>query len=193
MPLTRRDNRLIDALDALSPVPFAGTVWRVVRDGRDPCQCSASGGRWDDGTFDVLYTALERDGAVAEMYFHLKRGQPVFPSKVRYGLYELRLSIDRALDLSGPATLAGLGMDMARYGQLSYEERKSEYPRTQEIGEIAHLLDHAALLVPSARWDCTNLVLFCDRVPPEHLEIVGDHGLIDWRAWHAANRERVGF
>jgi RES domain-containing protein len=193
MAVLRRDDRLIDALDALSATSFSGTVWRVVRDGHDPLQCSASGGRWDDQTFDVLYTSPERDGAIAEMYFHLKRGQPVFPRKLRFRLYELRVDADQVLDLSDSTRLSGLGVDMTRFGQLSYEERVSEYPRTQAIGEIAHLLDYSALLVPNARWDCTNVVLFCDRISPEQLGVVADHGLIDWSAWYIENRERVDF
>ena len=77
MAKPRRDNALIDALEAIEPVVFSGTVWRLVRDGRNPLQCSASGGRWDDGSFDVLYTSMSRDGSLAEMRFHLMRGQPV--------------------------------------------------------------------------------------------------------------------
>jgi RES domain len=78
MRYPRRDDRLIDALEALPAVPVSGTAWRIVKDGRDPSACSASGGRWDDATFDVLYTSCERNGAAAEMFFHLRRGRPVF-------------------------------------------------------------------------------------------------------------------
>ena len=95
MVKARRDNTLIDALEAIDPVTFAGAVWRLVRDGRDPLQCSASGGRWDDGSFDVLYTSMSQAGAVEEMRFHLMRGQPVMPSKVRYRLFELEIALDR--------------------------------------------------------------------------------------------------
>jgi RES domain len=69
-----RDSQLIDPLEAHAAQPFHDTIWRVVRDGHEPTLCSASGGRWDDGTFDVLYTSRDPDGAIAEMYFHLKRG-----------------------------------------------------------------------------------------------------------------------
>ena len=69
-----RDSTLVDALEAIDPVPFNDNVWRVTREGRDPCQCSRSGGRWDDGTFDVLYTSEAKDGAIAEMVFHLLKG-----------------------------------------------------------------------------------------------------------------------
>ncbi len=67
----RRDEKLIDVIEEHTSVEFDGPVWRVVRDGRDPTQCSSWGGRWDDGTFDVLYTAAEKDGAIAKIYLHL--------------------------------------------------------------------------------------------------------------------------
>ena len=114
----RRDNALLDAIEAHAPTIFDGTLWRVVRDGRSPVTCSRSGGRWDDGTFDVLYTSQEADGALAEMHFHLGRGQPVFPSKVRYHLHEIQAALNKALKLLDLAVLTTLGLDTARYGQL---------------------------------------------------------------------------
>jgi len=185
---TPRDSRLIAALEALAHEPFTGVVWRVVREGRNPCQCSASGGRWDDGSFDVLYTSILRDGAMAEMYFHLLRGQPVFPSKVRYMLYELKVELSATLKLTTMSDLAALGLDVSRFGQLSYAERVQEYPRTQQIAEVAHFLDCDGIIAPSARWNCTNLIIFCDRIPPSALEIVNDHGIIDWAAWQKSNK-----
>ncbi|WP_439573402.1 RES family NAD+ phosphorylase [Phreatobacter sp.] len=179
----RRDNTLIDAIEAHRPARFEGTVWRVVREGRSPIDCARSGGRWDDGTFDVLYTAAERDGAVAEMFFHLGRGQPVFPSQVRYELHELSVALERALRLVDLAALAALGLDTAKYGQLSYEARNDEYPRSQDIAEVAHFLEFDGLIVPNARWACSNVILFCDRVPPTAMEAVHNHGLVDWAGW----------
>jgi RES domain-containing protein len=184
-----RDNALIDAIEAHTPATFDGTVWRVVRMGRSPLICSRAGGRWDDGTFDVLYTSQERDGAIAEMYFHLGRGQPIFPSKVQYGVHELEVSLKRALRLVDLPALAALGLDTARYGQLSYDRVSDEYPRTQDIAEAAHFLEFDGLIVPSARWACMNVVLFCDRVPPEAMEAVTDHGLIEWPAWIKRNMQ----
>src|SRR5881392_1522072 len=92
-----RDRALIDAIESIAPVAFIGTVWRVVHDGRDVLLCSDAGGRWDDGTFDVLYTSQNPDGARAEIYYHLSRGQPIFPSRVNYRLFELRVAVKRAL------------------------------------------------------------------------------------------------
>ncbi len=176
----RRDRALLDALERLSGSPFSGTLWRVTREGRDPTTCSRSGGRWDDATFDVLYTSCERAGAVAELYFHLSHGQPVFPSRLRYHVYELRAEFEDLLDLSDRALLASLGVDMAKFGQLSYVERAGEYPRTQDVAEVAHFLDHQGIIVPSARHPCDNAVLFCDRLGPGAVEVVADHGVVDW-------------
>ncbi len=178
-----RDNLLIDAIEAIDPIEFAGSVWRIVREVRDPTRCARSGGRWDDGTFDVLYTAQERDGAIGEMYFHLARGLPVFPSQVKYRLHELTIALDRALKLIDLEALAELGMQTAHFGRLSYQERKIEYPRSQDIAETAHFLDFDGLIVPSARADYLNIVLFCDRIPPSAIEAKKDHGLVDWSSW----------
>ncbi|MCB1463957.1 MAG: RES family NAD+ phosphorylase [Nitratireductor sp.] len=176
----RRDNALIDALEAIEPTGFQGTVWRVIRDGRDPLQCSASGGRWDDGSFDVLYTSLSRQGALEEMRFHLMRGQPVMPSKVRYRLFELDLSLARALQFLDLSALAAVGLKTETFGRLSYEQKDAEYPRTQEIGEVAHFLDFDGLIVPSARSDARNVVVFCDKVELLRESKFIDHGLVSW-------------
>jgi RES domain-containing protein len=178
-----RDNALIDALESAPSTCFEGTVWRAVREGRDVLLGSNYGGRWDDGTFDVLYTSKMADGAIAEMYFHLSRGQPVMPSKVAYHLYELRVAIQHALELPDLDALAKLGIDTARYGALSYLERLQEYPRLQEIAETAHFVGFNGLIAPNARFACLNAILFCDRLSPEDAEMVRDHGAIHWDDW----------
>lgn len=182
-----RDNKLLDALERLAVKPFHGRVWRVVKEDRDPCRYSAAGNRWDNGEFEVLYTSLTREGAIAEIYFHLRRGQPVFPSKLRYSLYELDVNINGVFDLSDKGTLKELGLDLSQYGQLSYIDRHSEYPSCQQVGEAAHFLgsdedgEASGILVPNARYSCANLVVFGDYVCPHQIEVVECHGLIDWK------------
>jgi len=178
-----RDNALIDAIESIQGKPYRDKVWRVVREGKDVLTPSAAGGRWDDGTFEVLYTSLAADGAAAEMYFHLSRGQPVIPSRVRYHLYELRVRVQRGLHLPDVDAVARLGVDTSRYGALSYNDRQQEYPRTQEVGETAHFMGFEAVIAPNARWQALNAVLFADRLPPEALDVVKDHGPIDWTVW----------
>lgn len=181
-----RDSELIDRLEDLDVRPFERTVWRVVKEGRDPCQCAAAGNRWDTAQFEVLYTAFERDGAIAEMYFHLKRGQPVFPSKLRYTLHEIAVSLNGVYDLSDRTLLGALGVDIANYGRLEYLFRKSEYPTCQQVGDAAHFLgsqeptDPSGIIVPNARHDSKNLVIFCEHTTPDQFEEVKNHGLVQW-------------
>jgi len=176
-----RDSALIDAIENIASERYRGYVWRVVRVGKDVLAPSTPGGRWDDGTFDVLYTSEAADGAAAEMYYHLSRGQPVIPSKVAYHLYKIQIDTERALRLQNIEAIARLGVDTSRYGALSYNDRQQEYPRTQEVGEAAHFFGFDALVVPNARWQAMNVVIL--RIKPETAEVIKDHGPIDWRAW----------
>ena len=181
-----RDRTLIDTLERLEPARFEGRVWRITRDGRDPTLFFGGGNRWDDGTFDVLYTSLTREGALAEMRFHLSRGQPVIPSKIRYRLHELQVRVHGVLDLSDAALLTGFGIDMTLFGRMPYLEREGEYEACQRVAEAVHFLgssdpdDPSAIRVPSARSTGQNLVLFSDYVDPDDVEHVEDHGIIDW-------------
>lgn len=175
-----RDVKLLDAIDALTAKPFRGILWRVVKDGRDPLACSAVGGRWDDRTFDVLYTSKKPEGAVAEMYFHITRGQPVIPSKIRYVLFELFAELESCIELPTLSDLEKLGLRTDQYGHLSYFERHQEYPRTQEIAEVAYFLGHGGLVVPCARYATENVVIYCDRISPGNLTVAKRHNFVDW-------------
>jgi RES domain-containing protein len=169
-----RDVELLDALDAHRGVVFEGSVWRIVRQGRDPLQGSPAGARWDPGTFDVIYTSLQREGALAEIHFHLSR-QPVFPSKLVSVLYKISVRTTRTLKLADVEAVERLGLAKDQYGELSYE-------RTQAIGDAAAFLGFDGMMAPSARWDCLNLVLFTDKFSPEDL-IIEHNEVVDWNAW----------
>jgi hypothetical protein len=58
-------------------------------------------------------------------------------------------------------------------------------------GRTQPLLGFDGLIVPSARWDCRNVILFCDEVPPESCYQIKDHDMIDWRAWVASNKDAL--
>ncbi len=125
-----------------------------------------------------------------EMHFHLMRGQPVFPSGMKFNLFGLQVTLNRSLKLADLGELARLGVDVSNYGSTEYARRVEEYSRTQEIGEAAHFLDFDGLVVPSARWQCQNVILFTDRVPPDALSIVHDEGQIDWTAWRRSIQQQ---
>jgi hypothetical protein len=172
-----RDPDLLDQLDAHKRLPFEGIVWRVVSEGRNPVEPSRAGGRWDldgSGGYDVLYTALEADGAVAEVEYHLSL-QPVFPYRIKKLLYKLQVRNLSVLRIETLDELVTLGVDRARYHQPLYD-------RTQEIGDATAFLGCNGLIAPSARWDCLNLILF-DVLEPDKIETIGAPIPIDWKEW----------
>jgi RES domain-containing protein len=169
-----RDPDLLDALDAHEGVAFEGDVWRIVREGRDVLLGYPSKARWDPGGFDVIYTALAREGALAEIYFHLSR-QPVFPSQVKSVLYRIRVSTQRTLKLVDLAAVEALGVASEHFSGL-------DYGRTQEIGDAANFLGFDGILAPSARWQGQNLVLFTDGFDPDDLVVV-EQEPVNWTEW----------
>lgn len=178
-----RDLGLLDGLDARPREAFTGTVWRVAREGRDPLLGSASNSRWCNGEFDVLYTCLERDGALAEIYALLS-AQPVFPSKIRSFLHRLEISAEKVLRLADYKLLADFRVDVNHY-------REREYHQTQAIADAAYFLGYDGLIVPSARWACLNAVFFTDRIAPSEIQLAETEAEpIDWDQWRRSNRNR---
>ena len=76
------DPSLLDRLNAFVPERFEGEVFRATRANADPLAASISGGRWSpppdgDAGYSVLYTSLERDGAIAEVVSFLADLTPI--------------------------------------------------------------------------------------------------------------------
>ena len=175
-----RDLTLIDTLETFERIRFEGSVWRVVREGKDPVIGQRSGGRWDPGDFDVLYTSLEADGAIAEIDFVLS-SLPVRPSKIKFVLHEIAVGVIEVLELTDTGRLSDLGVDMSSFAKFDYQ-------RTQEIGDAAYFLDSDGLIVPSAHWQCNNLVLFTDRLTPDDLE-QRESLPVDFEEWRTEVRQ----
>jgi RES domain-containing protein len=165
--------------------PFAGRLWRVVADGADPVEGGRKPGRWNDGACSIIDTSADAMGACAEIHFHLSEGgrRPVGGERCR--LFELRGDLVRALVIGSPGELAALGIDAADFGMLDYEEREREYAKTRPLARAAYLHGAQALVVPSARWSCPNVIVFADRVSPDALALSADLGLVDWDLWES--------
>jgi len=94
---------------------------------------------------------------------------------MRHDLFELRVRTTNTLRLLEMQQLRMLGVDDERYRELLYD-------RTQEIGAAVAFLGFDSMLVPSARYDCDNLVLFLSAFSLENIEVVS-RSAVDWDAW----------
>lgn len=172
------DLELLDKLAEFKTEPFEGHVYRATRVSLDPTAYSAWGGRWaPKNDCPVLYTSLEADGAIAEISHHWNLMVPR-PSKPVM-LHTLNVSATQTLKLIR-ADLKTLGVELDRFGEL-------DYTRTQEIGSAVAFLDNDGLIVPSARWDCDNLILFENGALKAQLEPVDEPRQIDWQEWCKLN------
>lgn len=158
-------------------------MWRVVRavDDRSPLDGSRGAGRWNPASLSVLYGAMEADGAIAEIHHHVSLGEPVFPSRIRHNLFELRVDISETLAFADLDALAALGVEKGRYREMLYS-------RTQEIAAAAAFMGFHGIVAPSARWQCQNIVLFLDQLGDldEAVEEVSSTP-VDWKAWRSRN------
>lgn len=178
------DRAILDALESLDSEAFSGEVWRITPKGRDPVRGSAADGRWSPGgEFEVLYTSLERAGALAEIGYRLSL-EPVWPSRLEHQLHRLDAATERSLRFVDVASLAAFGVEPLRYATL-------DYTATQAIAAAAHFLEFDGLIVPSARHACSNLVIFIERIAPGSVEITSSTD-VDWDDWRRQRSRTSG-
>lgn len=183
MPAPSRvhDRAVLDALEAIDPISFDAEVWRIVRKGREPLRGSSAHGRWSaPGEFEVLYTSTARDGALAEVGYRLSL-EPIWPSQLQHEVHKIRVKASRVLKLLRMEDLAVLGIDAARFNTFDYSS-------TQAIAAAAHFLQFEGILVPSARCQHPNLILFVDRVVRDgDMELLSSED-VNWEKW----KDRAG-
>ena len=172
------DRSILDAIEAIEPISFGESVWRITRSGSDALRGSAASGRWSPGgSIEVLYTSLQRDGAMAEIGFRLAL-EPVWPSRIVHDIHEISLQTERTLSITDLTHLSELGVDLPKYESFDYSV-------TQALAAAAHFLEFDGMIVPSARHGSLNLVLFMDRGAINSLE-VKNSTRVDWSSWRSA-------
>lgn len=177
------DRELLDTIEELGSETFEGTVWRVCNDKRAPTRGAPVPGRWSDGSSEVLYTSMDAEVALEEVYYHVFRKNPVPPSQVTFLLNELKVKTEQTLQLLDTARLNNLGIEVNSYFSNDLKHAKTSiYPITQAISAAAEFLGYDGLIVPSARLEGSNLVLFLENILPENSPEVLNQEKVDWKA-----------
>lgn len=166
---------LLDRLSELPQSPFEGTLWRVTHGTRSPLDGSKGSGRWNQRESEVLYSALEKDGALSEIFFHINRQESVFPSRLVSTAHKMQASFEKVIDLTDMALLQELGVRPEHYAEVLYDD-------TQKIGEAVGFLGFEAMIAPNARHDSSNIIVFLSNIDLDTLDVV-EQEVIDWSAW----------
>lgn len=175
------DRQLLSELESLGGRSLQHEVWRVSWATRNVLQGVSAAGRWNvAGSNPALYTSLDMDGAIAEVYYHLSQ-HPVRSTADKL-LYRLVVETRNTLSLDDEVALAQLGLGPQSLALTAVH-------RSQEIGAAAQLLEYDSLLVPGARWPCCNLVLFSEFISPEAVK-VHESSPINWPAWREQHAEQ---
>ena len=104
--------------------------------------------------------------------------EPIWPSRLQHEIHRIEVRTEKTLHIADLAVLKSLGVDISKYEGF-------DYGVTQAITAAAHFLTFDGLLVPSARADCANLVLFLDRVSEHGHLVVCQSEPVDWAAWRS--------
>ena len=123
-----------------------------------PFAINTRGARWNPPQVGAIYTSVERETATAEAEHRIAL-EPVRP-RAKRTLYELKVELESVIDLTPEELLAAVGIGHAELEAL-------DFSTCQIVGGAVAWLEHDGLLVPSARIDGTNLVIFPIAHDPE--------------------------
>jgi RES domain-containing protein len=142
---------LLDQIASLPESAWEGEVWRHVFGDTHPTRQNTRGARWNPPDTAAIYTSLAKEVAVAEGEYLLSM-QPV-PVKVQRVVFRLKVRLESVVDASSPDVLRTLGIGPNELANAGQEQCRIVG------GAVAHL-GHDGLLVPSARTDGVNLVIY---------------------------------
>ena len=152
------DPELLDALERLgSETLDAAAVWRHMFNDNPPELANTRGARWNPAGLAAIYASERRETAIAEGQ-HAIDMQPLRPKARRY-VYQLRVSATKVLRIRR-SDLADLGLDAA-------DLESTDFSACQRVGAHAAFLGYDALIVPSARADGANVVIFVNELAAE--------------------------
>jgi RES domain-containing protein len=159
--MTRRS--LIEALERLPRTKFHGRAYRQMAPRYDPMDGEGArtrGGRWNPpDSFPVLYTALERSVAIAEVHKRATREgispQDLLPRKfVTY-----RIELQRVLDLTNADAVESLNLSPEML-------TGADVALPQAIGDAARYVGFEAILARSAAAEGRTLSIFSHSLAP---------------------------
>lgn len=123
-----------------------------------PDQENIGGARWNPQGISAIYLSSTKAGAITEGD-HAITVQPLRP-RARRKVYAVDLSLERVVDLRSPEALEAVGLRVINIAD-------DDHSTCREVGAAVSWLEYDGLLVPSARSDATNLIIYPANRSPE--------------------------
>lgn len=166
------DRKTIETVERFPSAPWEGVVFRHMFGDFPPERENSRGARWNPPETPAIYTSLQRDTALAEADYYIGL-QPIRPRAIRR-IYRLSVALNSTIDLSDWDQLAKLGVRKGSFKSIDHAD-------CQIIGGAVEWLRHDGLLVPSARAEGINLVIFPNRQTPDYrFEVLGSEEMNDF-------------
>jgi len=157
---------MLDILQSAAVSAWEGRVYRHMFGAHSPVRSNTTGARWNEPPLEAIYTSCERETPLAEAEYNI-RLQPLRPKAQRM-LYEIRVSLRKVIDLTGPGLLPRLGITDAVLSS-------PDHAPCRLIASAVNWLGHDGVFVPSARLaGGTNLVIYQQDPSTDMFEVVGE-------------------
>lgn len=144
------DPGFLDIVEGLPTQHWQGHVWRHMFNDYAPERVNTGGARWNPPGVGAIYTAIERETAIAEG----DRMIEVQPRRIfrRRVLYELAVDVAEVVDLTSQDVLSTVGLTMS-------DIQSDDLTMCQHVGGAVAWLGRGGILVPSARRNGDNMVI----------------------------------
>jgi RES domain-containing protein len=148
---------LENVLASLQPAAWSGRIYRVMLNDYPPDRENIQGARWNPPDVAAIYACFEPAVCIAEVEYNLARQPRPVKRDLRKTLYEIEVTLAAAVDLTELLpNLDKIGIGPA---QLFADDMKA----SQDIGRLITWFGFDGLIVPSARFEGKNLVIYPGR------------------------------
>jgi RES domain-containing protein len=145
---------LENVLASLHGAAWSGRVYRVMLNDYPPDRENTQGARWNPPDVAAIYACFEPAVCIAEIEYNLARQPRPVRRDLRKTLYEIEVTLAAVVDLTP------LLPQLERIGIGASQIFADDMKTSQEIGRLITWFGFDGLIVPSARYEGKNLVIY---------------------------------
>lgn len=147
------EQTLRERLAEFKTEPWEGSVYRHMFNDIPPDRENTRGARWNPPNVAAIYTSLEHAAALAEANYRISLETVTMRPDLKRSIHKIYIVLHSVIDLGSMEKLTEVGIDAAMLSS-------TDLSLCQRVGEKVDWFEHDGLLVPSARHESINLVIY---------------------------------